>query len=329
LSRSAEKHSHGSTGSTPISRGGFTLLEVLAAVALTALVIATALGFQMQLSSAVLIAADRTEKARHAVAILDRVARDLESTVLLQKPPEMDPLDHPWIFLGESDLGLEGSDRIKFVRGGYRTRSDEGHSSDLVMVTYTLHDSLNEEEEERGYELRRRIFPRLPDALDRSFPEADDERAFLLADGLAYFALYFYDETGGEVADWDSSLIARSGQLPISVRIEVAMLAEGEDPDDFDPEKSTIYTRRVVLPLRPIEMALLLPRVEDEANEDGLGEEAGAMTIGECLALAGAEIDQSLLQVLAVEAGIDFAATLQMNIDDWPFAPSPVPEACH
>jgi type II secretion system protein J len=302
---------------------GFTLLEVLAAVALTALVIATALTYQVQLSNSVIVAADRVERARLAVAILDRVARDLESTILLEKPEEMDPQEHPWIFLGEGGLDGDSADRVKFVRSGHRSRSDADHSSDIVLVTYSLHEG-----EEPGYELRRWIFPRLPEALDRSFPEADDENVFLLAEGLAHFGLTFYDEVGGESAEWDSSLLARSSQLPISVRIEVALLEnEDDDPADFDRETATTYSRRVVLPLRPIEATQLLPEDEEDEEEDGELDET-AMTVDECLELVGASLDDAMFESEAEKQGMTVSELRASSVADWPLTTFPVPEDC-
>lgn len=73
---------------------GFTLLEVLAVVMLTAVVIGMALDFYLDLSRDTLRATHFTRDIRRATAILDRVARDFQRTVLLAKAPsEDDPLD--------------------------------------------------------------------------------------------------------------------------------------------------------------------------------------------------------------------------------------------
>jgi hypothetical protein len=80
----------------------------------------------------------------------------------------------------------------------------------------------------------------------------------LLADGLAHFGVRFIAEDGNVVDNWDSSLLVDSDGLPIAVDIEVAFYDPdwdaGLDPDTVLPS----YSRRVVLPLRPLNLAELL-----------------------------------------------------------------------
>ena len=77
------------------SAAGFTLIEVLAAVFLTSIVIAVALSFFVSLSRSTEAATNRTRDGRRALAVIDRVARDLEGAYLLVKPAGIDPLEHP------------------------------------------------------------------------------------------------------------------------------------------------------------------------------------------------------------------------------------------
>ena len=95
--------------------GGFTLIEMLAVLFLTALVIGVALDFYVDLSNQSAHASEVTRDVRRATSLLDRVARDLERTLLVVKPAETDPLSHPWVFIAESRLNLDGADRVKFV----------------------------------------------------------------------------------------------------------------------------------------------------------------------------------------------------------------------
>ena len=68
------------------SVSGFTLIEVMAVIFLTALVLGVALDYYYDLSNASQRAMDRTREVRRATAILDRVARDLQSATLVTKP---------------------------------------------------------------------------------------------------------------------------------------------------------------------------------------------------------------------------------------------------
>ena len=103
------------------STSGFTLIEVLAAVLLTSIVIGVAVALYINLSNATNTAAERTREIRHAVAILDRIARDLEGAYLLEKAPEVDPLEHPWVFVAEGRHSAEGADLLKFVTRNHRS----------------------------------------------------------------------------------------------------------------------------------------------------------------------------------------------------------------
>jgi type II secretory pathway component PulJ len=212
-------------------RGGFTLFEVVGVILVTSFVVGAATNYYIDLSRASNRAASNTRDIRRATAILDRVARDFESTLLVVKPPETDPLAHPWLFVAEAQDGESGADHIKFITRNFQPRRSEEHESDLTVVAYTVRAG----EEDDTLEVFRWTDPRLPDGLDRTFPSEDDEAAVLLAEGLADFGVRFTGEDGEEKDTWDSTMLVESSSLPASVEITVGMAdpnASGEDPDD-------------------------------------------------------------------------------------------------
>ena len=254
-------------------RGGFTLIEVLAVIFLTALVFGVALDFYVDLSNQSQHASELTREIRRATGLLDRLAQDLEQTVLAKKPPEMDPLAHPWVFLAESRRAGNGADRVKFVT----RRAADARSADdtpgITMVAYTLEaDDVNGD-----YLLYRWSRPQLPESLDRDFPLAGDPAALLMAEGVADFALRFLGEEGEWVEEWDSSQMLDSSELPLAVEIEVALAPEnGNGVGDFAGAEPKRYLRRVLLPVRPLDLATLLdPQAyaavggRGEAGEEG------------------------------------------------------------
>jgi type II secretory pathway component PulJ len=279
---------------------GFTLIEVVAAVFLTAVVLGLALSIYVYLSDATLAAQARTRDGRHALAILDRVARDLQGAYLLAKPPELDPLFHPWIFLAENHTESEGADRVKFVTRNHRPRNPLGHGSDLAVVSYVL-----EHGDHDRFVLTRSLSPGLPEELDREFHTADDERAMVVADRIASFAMRFLDDEQQWQNEWDSSLIEESSDLPLAAEIEVSLAPIVDDEEDFeeldplDPEQLEHFTRRVLLPVRPIDLELMMaaasgatePEDEDDEDEDddegSGGEDSAGETLRECLAEQG------------------------------------------
>ncbi len=261
---------------------GFTLLEVLAVVLLTSLVIGVALDFYVDLSRASIHAAGQTRGLRRATAIVDRVARDLESAILVQKPAETDPLDHPWLFYGEARISETGADHLKFVTRSHEPRASAVHESDLAMVAYTVRRG-----DTGDLELMRWSMPRLAEGLDRSLPRDEADGAVLLADGLADFAVTFIDSTGDRSDDWDSSLLRRSSELPVAAEIEVAWI------DAEDATRVHRVRRRVLLPVRTLDLEELLDptstvsggsenREEDEFDKDGTALAGGETP--ECLA---------------------------------------------
>lgn len=270
-------------------RAGFTLLEVLAVILLTGIVLTAAITNYINLSRGSNRAADHTRDVRRATAVLDRVARDFERAILVRKPPELDPLAHPWLFFAESDLAENGSDRIKFVTRNYRPRRTDAHEWDLAMVAYTVRAS---EEHDGTVELWRWTRTQLPESQDLTFPSPDDDANFLMAEGLASFAVSFVSEEGELSDTWDSTQLVESSELPLAVEIRVAL----GDADADELGEPQVFSRRVLLPVRPLDLQALLDEEDgtgsgddDEEGEDG--DEEAALTVGDCIDFARASAD--------------------------------------
>jgi prepilin-type N-terminal cleavage/methylation domain-containing protein len=227
---------------------GFTLLEVMAVVALIGVVFFVALNFYMDLANASTRASNHTRGIRRASAILDRVARDIEGAMLLVKPPEMDPVDFPWIFLGETRLGGDASERLKFVTRNHNPTRTDAAETNLATVAYIV-----ESHPDDSIALYRWTSPHLPDGLDKSFPRENDDGVFLLAEGLRSFGFTFLDEGGELRSEWDSSTLLQSSSLPSAVEIQLSLMAE----ETSDEEEPPIYRRRVLIPVRPLDLAAL------------------------------------------------------------------------
>jgi len=250
-------------------REGFTLIEIMAVVALIGFVFYVALNFYSELARATARASDNTRGVRRASAILDRVARDLEGAFLMMKPPEVDPFSFPWIFLGQTRLGGDTSDRLKFITRNHDPTRTDGAETNLAVVAY-----ITESGEDDSISLYRWSSPRLPESLDKDFPREDDEGAYLLAEGLRYFGFFFVSEDGDLRGEWDSSTLLESSSLPRAVGIQLSLMPDGEETEEEPP----IYQRKVLLPVRPIDLAKLLDPAsalggngedDDAENEDG------------------------------------------------------------
>jgi len=276
-------------------RAAFTLIEVLAVVLLTGIVIGIALDFYLDLSRASNRAAEQTRGTRRAATLLDRIARDFASAVFLHKPDALDPLAHPWIFLAESHGSELGADRVKFVTRNHDPHRTAVPESDLAVVSYVLRRN-----QEGGLELWRSESPRLPESLDREFPAAGSDGEALLADGIAAFGLTFLPSFDAQVepkTSWDSSSLVDAGELPAGVEIRLAMA----DPARERPlEELTIHRRRVMFVVRPLDLEAMLGEGngggdDDEKDEDDLANKTVCDCI-DCAALATNPSTARLLQ---------------------------------
>jgi prepilin-type N-terminal cleavage/methylation domain-containing protein len=268
-------------------RPGFTLLEVLAVVLLTAVVFTAAVNFYLELSRKSLHAADLTRDVRRASAILDRVARDLEGSVLLVKPKDEDPTQFPWLFLAETRNDRVGADRFKFTTRSHVPRTSERPESDLEVVAYVLR-----QDDEGTFELVRWSSPQLPDRLDRTFRSDPEDGGLVLARGIEQFGVRFLAENGEWKSTWDSSTELDSSKLPLAAEIGVR-LADPDRVKEVDADPASPYTRRVLMPMRPIDFEAILKgdETQNQAKNDGKDDDKDAkdedtgMTVGECLAL--------------------------------------------
>lgn len=224
-------------------RAGFTLLEVTAVVLLTGILVWFTTDFYLDLSRQSRAAVDTARHTRRAVVLLDRIARDLESAVLVRKPGPVDPLLHPWLFLAESDDPSTGAQRLKFSSRGRRPRSPQAVESDVEMVAWQLART----EDGDDYQLVRWSSPRLPAIRDLSWPPL--EEGDRVARGIAEFGVFLVGETGQPSARWDSSALGDSSELPLSAEIRVSFYLDEESDAVTGP-----YVRRVMLPLRPLDL---------------------------------------------------------------------------
>lgn len=299
------------------ARGGFTLFEVLGVILITTILLGAVVNFYIDLSSQATRASETTREVRRAAALLDRIAADLEHTLLVKTRAEQDPLSNPWVFVGVSRHQQGGSDRIKFVRR-QQPRGADGPASDLEIVAYLL----DRNEDGGAYELRRWSRPDLPESLDLEFPVPGDPDALLLTDDIEFFALRFLDDTGAWKEEWDSSQLVESSELPLAVEIEVALLDPLADDDDRFDALPRHYVRHVQLPLRPFDLDELLDPDAEGGALDGSGEdgdEFGDLTLADCIDFA--KLSASDAQAAGLSAtDLNTIAALAQN-PNAPFAP--------
>jgi prepilin-type N-terminal cleavage/methylation domain-containing protein len=288
-------------------RAGFTLIEMMAVVLLTAIVLGAAVEFYLDLATASRAATLRVRTDRRAVALLDRIARDLQSAVLVKKPAETDPLAWPWLFLAEAPDGELGAQRLKFVSRGRLPRASALAESDLELVTYALR-----ERPDAGFDLVRWTSPRLPEGLDRTFPGADDPGALVLAEGVAAFGVRLLGDQGEWVEAWDSSTLVDSAELPLAAEVSLALLAD-DGAGSFAVDETgeaplpEVIARQVLLPVRPLDADVVFATATGEDDEEDADEEDDEETAGECITVAQcrAQFADAFAQVLADDPALE------------------------
>jgi prepilin-type N-terminal cleavage/methylation domain-containing protein len=235
---------------------GFTLIEVLAAILLTSIVLSVAVGFYLNLSNASTTAVETMREQLHATAVLERITRDLSGATLLTAAEDTDPLSHPWYFASASQHAFGGADALKFISRSQRPKVSAYHVSDLAQVAY-----FTMQEEDGTLTLFRWTAPSLPLRYDPVFPSAEDPRSFVLAEGLHSILFRFRTEEGEWVDEWDSTQLVRSGKLPTAVEVAISTAPAPGDADLLLDEEPPAFVRMIVLHQRPLDLAQM---VEDE-----------------------------------------------------------------
>ncbi len=310
-------------------RAGFTLIEMLAVMLLMSILVGVVVNFYIELSRESNAAASALRGPRRATAAMDRIARELESAVLVLRPDAVDPLDHPWVFFAENEEGGEGADRVRFTTRGHRPARGATHESDLAVVTYALREGTD-----GAFELVRWSSPRLPESLEREIPRSDDDDVQVLIDEVVDFGLRFLSETGEWKDAWDSSSLDDSNRLPVATEIRMALVEEPvDDTRRTALEEGDSPVRRVTHPLRPLDLAALLTPASEGGDGDGDGDEDGdgvpddeqdggngdgpCVTVTQCAAkypeldlnaeLAAAGLPTSVIGTIGPQCASDFA----------------------
>jgi type II secretion system protein J len=278
------------------SIGAFTLMEVMAAIFLTAVIVAFAVGFFINLSDSSTRATRIVEKDLRAATALNRVARDLSNAAMMVRGAEESPLSDPWFFVAENHRAFAGSDRIKFIMRGQRANTSAYHRSDLMQVAYQTRS-----EADGSLSLYRWTSPSLAGGYDTDYPLFDDERNFVLVEGLNSFTLRFLDQAGAWLDEWDSTRVEHPSDLPHAVEIELSIWSpEVERDGGLHPQDEAMYTRQIILRQRPVNLHLMMEEKlqaevsggqvfdrdsdsdSDEFDESDSGESAPLGSVADC-----------------------------------------------
>lgn len=259
---------------SPRSARGFTLLEVLVAIFIMALVISFAFQAYQGIAEAYTRVSDGTSRDRAARILLDRIERELVGAVLVQREAGVDPLAHPYVFFGQpvQQSDSEGFE-LRFVTQT-PLRSPGSPPAPLALVSYGTVAS----QSGHGVDLLRQEEP-LPAELHKQVEWTQPQT---VADELAIFSMNFVGE-GSEIANvWDSTSVAQLDQLPTQVELRLALWEMGPDGE---PWPGLEITRLVDLPVRPFRLS-----AEEQKQGQGAADCGSGVTVAVCLAGFEAEL---------------------------------------
>jgi prepilin-type N-terminal cleavage/methylation domain-containing protein len=218
---------------------GFTLLEILVAAVILAMVMTMAYGLFRWIQDASARVTEGRPRDRAVRVVLDRIERELSGAILLRRPEGVDPLAHPWIFYAEDrTLEDQDADRVRFVTQTPLRPAGEPIGRGVRIVSYGL------ELGQDGLPVLLRSEEEMTDQLEKGIELSD---AQVVADDVAAFSLRYTGESG--VRDtWDSSSVETDNTLPLDVEVMV-QLWQHDAQGQLVPGEAV--TRMIELPTRP------------------------------------------------------------------------------
>ncbi len=192
---------------------GFTLIEVMIAVGITAAMAVMTIGSLQQVDRAAEVARGQNERYASARLALSRLTREVSMAFLSDNYDTKRFRDPPTLFVGRED-------ELLFTTFAHVRLYRDAKESDQAIVAYTL-DADPDHPGEKA--LFRREKPRLDDEPDRG------GRKDLVADRVASLRIQYWDPKRKDWArEWTTRSVEHQRELPPRVRLELEVkLADG------------------------------------------------------------------------------------------------------
>jgi len=202
------------------SNGGYTLLEILVALAIVTLVLSITYASFSAITSRT-EATERSSRVYHAAGIImDRLFLDLTCAYVRSSGLEGDS-DISFQFQ-EGAPGTDSWERFSFTSTAHLHLSPEDPGGDMGRISYQL---LKSDAEGEGYLLYRTDEPLFAETTIR------ESAPLLLGQGLTRFSVEFFDRDENPFKAWDSTQEVHRDQLP--ARITISFAIEGEDGMEY------------------------------------------------------------------------------------------------
>lgn len=227
---------------------GFTLVEVVIAIAITAMVMGTAYGAISQILTTKRFLDDRRDVSLTAYAIIQRITREFQLTVgdiplVFENDKEVDQQSaNSLFFLAKSDGSATGGfqDSITFIaQEGGQYLPDGGTHSGLVQISYRLAKDPENKFNDGDFLLIRDEIPyfAMPNSNDtkdweKAKKKAFDQRmVFPVTDNVVSFHLSYFDFEGDKwLNEWDTG---KRGTVPALIRFSVTLRSPLGNTEDY------------------------------------------------------------------------------------------------
>ncbi len=211
----------------PINPKGFTLVEILIAMFIFAIVLSTIYTSYTGTFRIVDETEHQADIYRMARIALERMLEDLESAYIHPPSPEVE-------FVGD-DKEINGSsaDTLRFISRAHLVFSEQEQASGRAEIGYYV----EEDEEEERLVLYRKDVPWGVEASE------EDTGGLVLCEKLRSVNFTYHDAESEEHDNWDSTTEAFKDRIPQMVSI----LLEFENKSD--PETPFRFLTRVALPM--------------------------------------------------------------------------------
>ncbi len=229
------------TSARSIHTAAFTLLEIMIAIFIFAIVVTTIFGSFHYLYARPESLKQELQNYAMVKNCFDRMVADLESLkitpAIFYKPPDMDSDPDPYRLVGDGypandpDLG-----RLRFASKAHLPLGKDTREG-VAEIIYYLQESENEDE---GYLLRR------SDQLPPFQPFEEKSGDPLLCERVNRLSFVYIDEEDEEREQWDSEEDNYAYATPRIIRIQLELLTAVE-PDE-EP-RSLLFETQVRLPL--------------------------------------------------------------------------------
>lgn len=191
---------------------GFTLVELLIAMGITATIGVMTVGAFRQVDRAKELTRDQGDRYAAARLALSRLSREVSMAFLSENYDHARYRDRPTLFVGRED-------ELLFTTMAHERLYRDAKESDQAVVEYTVESDPDHSGEQA---LFRRSKPRIDDEADRG------GRKDLVADRIASFRIRYWDSKRKDWSrDWTTRSVDHAGELPTRVRFELEIALEG------------------------------------------------------------------------------------------------------